>query len=80
MFEYIIAYTSQEIAHTSQEIAYISEDHRIYITRFSNKATFYTQYKIKKSNWHLIHFAKINLTDFLHKKFLVKLCKGSVPL
>ena len=29
MFEYIIAYTSQEIAHTSQEIAHISEDHRI---------------------------------------------------
>ena len=29
MFEYIIAYTSEEIAHTSQEIAHISEDHRI---------------------------------------------------
>ena len=70
MFECIIAYTSQEIALTSQEIAHISEDHRIYITRFSNKATFYTQFKIKKSNWHLIHFAKINLTDFYTKNFL----------
>lgn len=36
----IIAYTSQDFEYSSQNTALISQDYRIYITRFSNKATF----------------------------------------
>ena len=36
----IIAYTSQDFEYSSQNTALISQDYRIYITKFSNKATF----------------------------------------
>jgi hypothetical protein len=66
-----IEYTSQDFEYTctSQDFEYTSQDFQIYITRFSNIATFHTPYMLARRKYFII-FTKI--TDVMYRVLHVK--------